>query len=593
MKKTVFLRSTVRQPVHSLFLLLLVGVISFAFVSRVGETSLISQEQKQLIGYYKSIGLPMAIEEGNVNATRDEVIEYLKTAPYVDYIDDQRFTSGVIQNGFCNANVGSFSANWLPNDTINFDRILPWDVYFYGIYTGPEIDTPNKSGLASFPFTVDEVLAGYPENVTPGETVRLLVDWETIGNQCTRLQKGGRYLLCASQKYTPVDHSRLQNPTDFGWLSLGSTSGFYVPAEEDLDFTAPEYAVLGEKIHQCDENSHALHLIATADMSVLPAVLSFDQDGNRYYLVEGRWLDHNDNLKANRAIVIHEGLAETRDLKVGDTITLTLRNILYQSPENGRYYSPPNGYLYDMPKAGQRIKTQTETFEIVGIYNKQGGYSRGTSDYQVTYIPLSVYPESFSATKTEYYLPSYNFALDSPEHEEAFLDATRDDMESMGYIVNFQETGYHNFRDATEGIITAARSNVIIFAVILAVCYVLTCFVYFRFRRKDMAISRALGVPAGKCITASTLPLILVGGLGVAAGSVLAWNHTQSNAENLLSALVEAAGAEGATAALPMSTLALLILALIAALLVLALIFATVTVKKPVLSQLQGGRGQR
>ena len=590
MRKTVFLRSTVRQPVHSLFLLLLVGVISFAFAARVGESFLISQEQAQLIQFYRSIGLPVTLEGSRRIVDRDEVIEYLKTAPYVDYIDDQRFTSGVIQDDFCNANVWYSNRSWASSDPENFARILPWDVYFYGIYTGIEIDVPSKKGQASFPFTVDEVLAGYPEYITPGETIKLWGEWETIGDQCANLKPGQRYLLCGSKYFVPLGNY-LTNPFDFYWLSLGPTTGLYVPAEENIDLTQPEYAALGEKIHQCDDNSHALHLIATADMSVLPAVLSFDQDGNRYYLVEGRWLDHNDDLAANRAIVIHQGLADIRDLKLGDTITLTMRDIQYKS--GGRYYSSPRGYLYDLPKAGQQIKTQTEAFEIVGIYNKQGGYSSGTADYQVTYIPLSVYPESFSATRTEYYLPSYNFALDSPEHEEAFLDATRDDMESMGYIVNFQETGYHNFRDATEGIITAARSNVIIFAVILAVCYILACFVYFRFRRKDMAISRALGVPAGKCILSSTLPLILVGGLGVIAGSVLAWNYTQGNAETLLSALVEAAGAEGATAALPISTLALLILALIVALLVLALIFATVTVKKPVLSQLQGGGNKR
>ena len=133
----------------------------------------------------------------------------------------------------------------------------------------------------------------------------------------------------------------------------------------------------------------------------------------------------------------------------------------------------------------------------------------------------------------------------------------------------------------------------VIFTVILAVCYFLAVFVYFRFRRKDIAISRALGVPAGKCVVSSTLPLILVGGIGVTAGSILAWNYTQSNAEALLSALVEAAGAEGSTATLPMDTLVILILILVAALLALSLIFAALTVKKPVLSQLQGGGNKR
>ncbi|MBP3520279.1 MAG: hypothetical protein J6J87_02915, partial [Oscillospiraceae bacterium] len=344
------------------------------------------------------------------------------------------------------------------------------------------------------------------------------------------------------------------------------------------------------------DNTCALHVTATADMSVMPAVLSSDNTGNRYYLVDGRWLDHEDDLTGNRAIVIHQGLAETRGLKLGDTITLKLRDICYQNRDNGGIYAPDNGYLFDLPSKGQNIETQTDTFEIVGIYNHlplPGGDDNGSSMYQLTFIPRSVVPENFTPLGTEVYGPSDSLVLDSPVHEEAFLDATREDLAAMGYAITFAETGYHNFKNATEGIGTAARSNVAIFTIILAVCYCLACFVYFRFRRKDLAISRALGVPAGKCIASSVLPLILVGGIGVIAGSILAWNYTQSNAETLLSALVEAAGAEGATAALPMSTLALLILALIAALLVLALIFATVTVKKPVLSQLQGGGNKR
>ncbi len=173
------------------------------------------------------------------------------------------------------------------------------------------------------------------------------------------------------------------------------------------------------------------------------------------------------------------------------------------------------------------------------------------------------------------------------------MDATRDDLAAMGYYITFQETGYQNFATATEGIDTAARSNVMIFAVILAVCLCLACFVYFRFRQKDIAISRALGVPTGACVIGSTLPLVLVGGTGIVAGSALAWNYTQSNAEALLSTLVEAASAEGATATLSMNSLIILCLTLIAALLVLALIFAVVTVKRPVLSQLQGGGNKR
>lgn len=601
MKKTIFFRSTLRQPLRSLFLLLLVGVISFAFVARAGEYLLISQEQEQLTSYYRSVGTPVTLPSSSKRPSRDELMDYLEQSPYVAYTDRRVYTSGVIQDGYQNANFSPSGSLWIPSDPANFDRILPWDVYFYGTYTGNEFDAPLGKGLSSFPFTVDEVLAGYPEIITPGMSVSLWVDWGTFTGDPTKLQKGGRYLLCASRRYTisfdfggPY-YGRLTNPFDFAWLALDAKEGWYLPAE-DLDLAQPEYADLANKIQQCHDNTCALHITATSDMSIMPAVLSSDDTGNRYLLANGRWLNHEDDLAGNRVMVIHQGLANARGLSVGDTITLTLRNIRYLDTDVNKYYAPPNGYLYDLPSAGPTIRTQTETFTIVGIYIHlplPSGYDYGSSTYQLTFIPRSVFPESFTPLNTQVYTPSYSLVLDSPAHEEAFLDATREDLTAMGYTITFQENGYQNFKEATDGIGTAARSNVAIFAVILAVCFCLAVFVYFRFRRKDMAISRALGVPAGKCIVSSTLPLVLVGGVGIVAGSVLAWRYTQGNAETLLSALVEAAGAEGATATLPMNTLAVLDGTLIAALLALALIFATATVRKPVLSQLQGGRNKR
>ena len=43
MKQRVFLKSTLRQPVRTVFLLLLIGVIAFAFATRAGEYLLIRQ----------------------------------------------------------------------------------------------------------------------------------------------------------------------------------------------------------------------------------------------------------------------------------------------------------------------------------------------------------------------------------------------------------------------------------------------------------------------------------------------------------------------------------------------------------------------
>ncbi|MBP3520998.1 MAG: hypothetical protein J6J87_06615, partial [Oscillospiraceae bacterium] len=240
MKKTVFLRSTIRQPVHSLFLLLLVGVISFAFVARVEEYSLISQEQEQLAAYYRSIGTLASSQESEGTASLDKVMDYLKQAPYVSYTDHRIYTSGVIQDGYQNADFEPDGIVWRSSDRINFDRILPWDVYFYGTYTGVEFDAPMKEGQSAFPFTVDEVVSGYPELITPGMSVSLWIDWETFRGDCTKLERGGRYLLCAGKRYISLDYDRLSNRTDFEWFSLGSTTGWFLPASENLDLSLPE-----------------------------------------------------------------------------------------------------------------------------------------------------------------------------------------------------------------------------------------------------------------------------------------------------------------------------------------------------------------
>lgn len=584
MKKTVFFRSAIRQPIRSLFIFLLAGVISFAFISRVGEVLLINQEMNELIQYYRSIGnLSMSSPDRYGNSWTEvpaSLIEYLEESPYMAYVDQRQYTSGVIQNGLYNGNTFErYSSSILYADAA--PEVNPADVFFYGTYAA-------GIGGGRYEFIVDEVLSGYPEYVTPGKSIYLSADQKAFGDAYTQLKRGERYLLrgCNGNRYSKV-------PQELTWKPLASDLPWFLPAESALDLSQPEYARFVSEMKQSHDNACALQVTATADMTTIPRFQpgAVDLNGERYYLAEGRWLNYEDHLAGNRVIVIYGGLANARGLKIGDSITVKLRDIAYAGPTD--HTAQSYGYQHNIQPIGheEAKRTQTETFEIVGIYEDS---TRGTDGLQVpVYIPLSVFPEDFALAVPDDDPEICSLVLKSPANEEAFRAETEQHLKRMGYQITFVENNYQNFKNSADGIDTAARSNVTIFAVILAVCYCLACFVYFRFRRKDLAISRALGVPAGKCIAASVLPLILVGGVGIITGSALAWNYTQSNAETLLAALVEAASAEGASATLPMSTLAILIVSLIAALLVLAFIFATVTVKKPVLSQLQGGGNKR
>ena len=585
MKKTVFFRSTVRQPVRSLFILLLVGVITFAFATRVGEYLLISQEQEQLTQYYRSIGyLNRSGQDAygyNWTEIPDEVIAYLEQSPYVAYIDQRQYTSGVIDGVYNNVAVPSYSLflKFGYAAEVNAD-----DVFFYGTYNG-------SIGGGQYMFTVDEVLSGLPEYVSQGKNIYLCIDTETFDGEYPQLTGGKRYLLrgCADS----WQHGYILT---FTWKWLSSDLPWFLPAESDIDLSLPEYAQFVSEMRQSHDNACSVAVTATADMTDIPRIQlqpnETDANGYHYYLADGRWLNYEDNLAGNRVVVIYAGLANARGLSIGDTITITLRN-LFDSDRNGSNYYRSFGYQTELYPVGQEeaVPTQTETFEIVGIYDESiTGTDNGRDPI---YIPLSVFPASFASAVTGDDPDVCSIVLTSSEYEEVFQETALADLAAMGYTITFAETNYDNFKNATDGIGTAAQSNAVIFAVILAVCFLLACFVYFRFRRRDLAISRALGVPVGTCVTASALPLVLMGCVGIVGGSMLAWNYAQTNADSLLSALVEAAEGEAAAVTLSMTTLAVLDLILIAVLLVLALIFALVTARRPVLSQLQGGKNKK
>lgn len=56
MNKNVFFRTTLRQPIKTIFLLALTALVTFAFVARGAEWLLIRQETARLGSYYQAVG---------------------------------------------------------------------------------------------------------------------------------------------------------------------------------------------------------------------------------------------------------------------------------------------------------------------------------------------------------------------------------------------------------------------------------------------------------------------------------------------------------------------------------------------------------
>jgi uncharacterized membrane protein (UPF0182 family) len=55
-KPNIFLKSSLRQPIFTIFLIILLGLISFAFMGKAVEYLVVQRETNRLGGYYRAIG---------------------------------------------------------------------------------------------------------------------------------------------------------------------------------------------------------------------------------------------------------------------------------------------------------------------------------------------------------------------------------------------------------------------------------------------------------------------------------------------------------------------------------------------------------
>lgn len=166
MRRNVCLISALRQPVQTLVLVLLVGAISFAFVSRVVEYLVVNRETDRLGGYYRSVGtLRKLTRENPDNWDISQGIEVVSESQYVAFEDLRRYCSGVLQ-GIYNTDVdGAF----------NFLNVLTSDVLFYGNLSSKARLPKKTNGVDEYRFTfeVDKVVTGYAEYIQEGSEVNL------------------------------------------------------------------------------------------------------------------------------------------------------------------------------------------------------------------------------------------------------------------------------------------------------------------------------------------------------------------------------------------------------------------------------------
>lgn len=574
----IYILSTLRQPIRTVLFVLLLGLISFVFVSKAVGFILVQRETETLGNYYRSIGILENLEDprlGDITAG----IELIESSPYVAYGDKRKVVSGVMQDTY-NANDkfkwtnSTFFKEMLPQES--WPNVYSTDVFFYGELIKNEPVQDNKKATVgySLTFKIDTVLAAYPENARQGQSIRLLFMFkgqETVIPMIDAMEIGQRYFIRAWEDSSQLDS--LQTST-LQIIPLDDNRLWYQPLAENeqIDFNIPEMALIKNKIDILNENLHALNLIATVDMSAMPMM----QEVSRYYyLTEGRMLNHQDHLTGNKVIVVTEDFAAMRGFRLGDEIQLTFR------PLKDTYY----GYIRDGIDSllWRSYPTYQDTFTIVGLYD------RTTESNLYAYIPTaSLRPGYESSMQAQYtWENDYSFVLHSSRDETQFTQIYKSPLEALGIRLTFLKNNGLAYWAAVDPIRRSSATELLIFGLLLVMALIMAVFLYLLQHKREYAISRALGVPSKLANSQAALPLLLFGGFGILLGGIISWKDALDKAKANLSVIPTPAGIS------PSADLSLLFLAGICILIfVLLAVFTWLGLfsisRRPVYELLQG-----
>jgi hypothetical protein len=598
-KPNVFLKSTIRQPIFTIFLLLILELISFAFIAKAVEYFIIQREVERLGGYYRSIGELNKFKDVE-GADFPQAIAMIQDNPELAFLDARRYSSGVME-GIYNADIDGSSNDSIVDVPFQFnDGVFNMDVFFYGTLTEvkPNIITDEqgkeKTAGYMFKFLVDSLVEGYPEQIETGEyygyyfSLIRTPDAESILPALMKMQVGQRYLLRGRvdrymQQFSGISVVNRENLFYFTPLDGQTLWYIQVGDGEEVDLNNPQYAAVLNEIGMLHTNLHALLLVGTADMSAIPRMQQSRQD---VYLMEGRWLNREDDLSGRRAIVIASDLATTRGLKLGDQLTITMRGL--KEP----YY----GYIRTGidNRDWQNYPVNQETVEIVGIYSSRRQdrsivhYPSGT----IAYVPNSIIPDEVAYPPeiliADMELNDYSFVLGNPRDQDAFLNQYQAPLADLGFSISFVTNNGKNFWAGADPVKKATTTGLLLYSAALLLSMALLVFLFLRQQRRNFAIIRALGVPEKESTRQLLFPLAVIGALGTIAGGLSSWNYSLEKAADSLSRLPTPAGVMPSATLHPV-WLAGLCLGVFALFLGFSWVGLRILTHKPVLAQLQEG----
>ena len=154
-------KALIRQPVRSLLFILLITMLTYAFVSHAVEALLVQQETDRLEEYYKPIG-KLTSDEIDIRAGQALIVD----SPYIELNDVRRSCTGVLE-GYQNADI---DATGMARDMMNYVN----DVVFVGSLNDKRYVEREEGGYYELDFAVKKVEAGYNDYIREGSRVTIM-----------------------------------------------------------------------------------------------------------------------------------------------------------------------------------------------------------------------------------------------------------------------------------------------------------------------------------------------------------------------------------------------------------------------------------
>ena len=429
MRRNLYIKSMLRQPLYSALLMLLIAISSFGFVARAVEYTIILERIETISGFFSNVGV-LAHSDG-ITADASEAIAYLSNYPAIAFYDIRRGFEGTLVD-MHNAYVdGSFywRAAWAyrnePDEFDSFEyiellpRLRPFenfagftsgDSFFYGTLIDVRLTYERTWGMHPRGFyphkllyiQVDDVLQGYPSRLFEGQILRLRMDFphiqyfldtwdfseewderEVWNSPLENMEIGQRYFFKGTF-YFMLGNLQLHSQyitkmiKPIGDGCEDSPTVWYIPLEagEEVD---PDYIGITEQLRFARHVQSAVYLRTTRDMYALPYSQVFM---DMYTLVNGRFINYEDYLEARQVVVVQRRFAERLGVRVGDTITVNVnacQHLVY-SP----YYivgNPDDGIPISMNAIPTPMRIMA--YSELGILSTPGAYPYVTLELEV------------------------------------------------------------------------------------------------------------------------------------------------------------------------------------------------------------------